>query len=222
MHAICDKNVCNNTCTINAKALKEYVDHFALKAEELNICVTGSKVVFTSFTEQIQSDKEVIKQPLHTVISLDTSEFETFSIQDNAQITFVLKEFRAIVQLAELLNVNLDCYFTKGGKPVLFEFNNNGLFAEFILATISDQNNPTQTTTSNTAMSNIQEGTQSMGSVLSSNREERQRVMSDVQDIDRQEKHDYQMEPREMDVIPEYGPEDHTNGDLGWDLDNQA
>ena len=60
MHATFDRrnptNVRNNW-RINSRLLKEYIDHFGPKAENLGMQAEGGRVTFCSFTEKVVDGK---------------------------------------------------------------------------------------------------------------------------------------------------------------------
>ena len=53
MHAVFDKTTASNNWTINAKLLKEYMEHFGPKAEQLDISREGERATLMSYTEKL-------------------------------------------------------------------------------------------------------------------------------------------------------------------------
>ncbi|KTW30303.1 hypothetical protein T552_00778 [Pneumocystis carinii B80] len=138
MHALCNKSLCKNRWKIHSRILKEYLDHFSARAEELTLMSQNDKLLLTSFTEGLVYDKEILKQPIQTAILLDKRDFEEIYYEKETIITFPLKEFKAIVTLGDSMNVLLNAYFNLGGEPILFEFEREALSIRFIFATTSD------------------------------------------------------------------------------------
>ncbi|EMR10759.1 hypothetical protein PNEG_00908 [Pneumocystis murina B123] len=138
MHALCNKSLCKNKWKIHSRTLKEYLDHFSSRAEELTLMSQNDKLLLTSFTEGLVYDKEILKQPIQTAILLDKRDFEEIYYEEQTIITFPLKEFKAVVTLGDSMNVLLNAYFNIGGEPILFEFEKNVLSIRFIFATTSD------------------------------------------------------------------------------------
>lgn len=153
MHAIMDKTTTHNRFVIAARAMKDVMDHFAPRAEELTLTVSQGSLLLTSFTEGVVSDKEVLKQPVHTSISIEDKEFEFMEVDENVQITFGLREFKAMGGLCDLLGTELSVHYGEAGRPLLVEFEKDGLTGEFIVATTADgervtrdiQNRPSKT-----------------------------------------------------------------------------
>lgn len=88
-----------------------------------------------------------------TQLSLKPVEFEMYSINTECNVTFSLKEFRAMLTFAEAVNLPVTVYFETCGKPVIFEVNSNSTFeVDFVIAT-ERSDNITQSTNCTMAMS---------------------------------------------------------------------
>lgn len=138
MHAVTDKTICHNRFSIAARAMKDVMDHFAPRAEELTLAVNDGNLLLTSFTEGIMNDKEVLKQPIHTSISIDNKEFESMEVDEQVQITFGLREFKALGTLCDLVGADLSIYYSAAGRPLLVDFEKDGMTGEFVVATTAD------------------------------------------------------------------------------------
>lgn len=138
MHAVTDKTICHNRFKVAAKAMKEVMDHFAPRAEELTLAVNEGNLLLTSFTEGIVNDKEILKQPIHTSISIDHKEFESMEVDEQVQLTFGLREFKSLGMLCDLLGTDLSLYYSDAGKPLLVDFEKDGMTGEFVVATTAD------------------------------------------------------------------------------------
>lgn len=57
MHALFDKQSANNKWTIHSSALKEAIEYFGPKTEQLDIYADDGRVTYTSFTEKISNGK---------------------------------------------------------------------------------------------------------------------------------------------------------------------
>lgn len=138
MHALFDKTAASQGWRISARVMREYVEYFGPKTEQLDLCATEGKVIFTSFTEKIQDGKQVLKQPLETVITLHTEDFDDFHMQENVHITIRVKDFKAIVMHAETLHTPISAYFSYPTRPLQFSYQNEGMACSFTLMTIGD------------------------------------------------------------------------------------
>ena len=57
MHALFDKTAASQGWRISARILREYVEYFGPKTEQLDLLAAEGKAIFTSFTEKIQNGK---------------------------------------------------------------------------------------------------------------------------------------------------------------------
>lgn len=56
-HALFDKPNAPNGWKISSRILREYIEYFGTKTEQLDLLVKDEKAVFTSFTEKIMDGK---------------------------------------------------------------------------------------------------------------------------------------------------------------------
>lgn len=57
MHALFNKDHATNTWSIKSHVLREFADHFAPKAEQLDLYCEDEKITFMSFTEKVVNSK---------------------------------------------------------------------------------------------------------------------------------------------------------------------
>lgn len=57
MHALFDRTSATQGWKISSRVLREYVEYFAPKAEQLDLYADNGKAVFTSFTEKVDDGK---------------------------------------------------------------------------------------------------------------------------------------------------------------------
>lgn len=138
MHALFDKASASQGWRISSRIMREYIEYFGPKTEQLDICAQEGKVIFTSFTEKIQDGKEVLKQPLETVITLHTEDFDDFHMQQDMHITISVKDFKAIVMHAETLHTPISARFSYPTRPLQFSYQSQGMHCAFTLMTLGD------------------------------------------------------------------------------------
>ncbi|SMQ47252.1 unnamed protein product [Zymoseptoria tritici ST99CH_1A5] len=147
MHALFDRNTATQGWKISSRILREYVEYFGPKTEQLDLLAKDGKAVFTSFTEKVLEGNETLKQPLETAISIHTEDFEDFHMQENMHIVISVKDFRAIVTHAETLKGPISAYFSYPTRPLQFSYQNAGIHCEFTLMTTGDGRGFTATPT---------------------------------------------------------------------------
>lgn len=57
MHALFDRTAATQGWRISARVLREYIEYFGPKTEQLDILAQEGKAIFTSFTEKISDGK---------------------------------------------------------------------------------------------------------------------------------------------------------------------
>lgn len=57
MHALFDKTLATQGWTISSRVLREYIEYFGPRTEQLDMLAQEGKATFTSFTEKIQDGK---------------------------------------------------------------------------------------------------------------------------------------------------------------------
>ncbi|KAL1390624.1 Rad9-domain-containing protein [Phyllosticta capitalensis] len=169
MHALFDRQSANNHWTISSAALKETIEFFGPKTEQLDIYTDNGRVTYTSFTEKITNGKgecpKVLKAPLQTSVSLSTDDFETFSAAEKQHIVISVRDFKAIVLHAAQLRTSIRAFYSQPTRPLQFSYGVPGIICEFTLMTIGDP--PTSTNTpapSSSRMTRAASATQSAAS----------------------------------------------------------
>ncbi|RPA98698.1 Rad9-domain-containing protein [Choiromyces venosus 120613-1] len=138
MHAVFDKDAARNMWVVKGRLLREFMEHFGPKAEQLDISGENGRAAFTSFTEKLVDGKEILKQPLQTSVSFDTADFDTFGAEDGVHVAVSLKDFKAIVAHADSLHASVTAYYSDAGRPLQVTYEQEGMSCEFTLMTLGD------------------------------------------------------------------------------------
>ena len=166
MHALFDRNRATNQWKIQARLLREYVEYFAPKTEQLDIYPEEGRCTLLSFTEKIMRGKgpchpanisrslsvismcphsyvriETLKQPLQTAVSIDLTDFIEFNAAENLHIVINVKDFRNMVIHAETLKTIVAAAYSQPGRPLQFSYSAFGMRCEFTLMTIGESSN---------------------------------------------------------------------------------
>ncbi|KAK3340901.1 Rad9-domain-containing protein [Neurospora tetraspora] len=150
-HAKFDKDEAGNRWSISSNTLRQLMDHFGPGIELLDINTDDDDHVvnFTCFTDKVQkrgphSNEAVLKKPLHTNISVEMAEFDEVDVQDKLHIIISVKDFRAILQHAQITSGELATYYSEPGRPMKLSYSADGILCEFILMTVGEQDAITQ------------------------------------------------------------------------------
>ncbi|KIV84811.1 hypothetical protein PV11_00568 [Exophiala sideris] len=142
LHAAFDKAGSANYWTVSSRTLRDVVEYFGPKTDQLDWYFQSGKVTFTSYTEKIQSGREVLKQPMHTSVALERKDFNDFNVQEGLHIGIMVKDFRAIVAHAESMRASVTARYSRGNRPMQISYEDQGLLAEFTLMTRGSTNVP--------------------------------------------------------------------------------
>lgn len=146
-----DPKTSPNHWTIQSRTLKDIVEYFGPKTEQLDWYYEQGKVVFTSYTEKVSDGRrklsvsrcvkmlspflEILKQPLHTSVAIERKEFDDFSVQEGLHIGIVVRDFKAIVAHADTLHADITARYAQGNRPMQLSYQNDGLLCEYTLMT---------------------------------------------------------------------------------------
>jgi len=81
---------------------------------------------------------EILKQPLHTTIAIDTSEFGEFNVAEKLHIVISVKDFKSIITHAGITNTIVKALYSQPSSPMQITYSDEGLLCEFILMTIGE------------------------------------------------------------------------------------
>ncbi|KAL8995462.1 MAG: hypothetical protein Q9169_004803 [Polycauliona sp. 2 TL-2023] len=137
-HALFNWNAAKNSWRIGAGVLRSFLEYFGTATEHLDMYAEDGRVAFTSYTEKVVHNKEVLKHPLETSVALDTLDFDEFSVEKKMHIAISVKDFRAIVLHAETLKTTVQASFSIPTRPMQLTYKENGVDCEFTLMTIGD------------------------------------------------------------------------------------
>ncbi|KAK4152853.1 hypothetical protein C8A00DRAFT_34427 [Chaetomidium leptoderma] len=150
-HAKFNKDEAGNHWSISSRTLRQLMDHFGPGIELLDINTDDeARVVnFTCFTEKVQkrgavSNEAVLKKPLHTNIAVEMDEFDDVEVQDKLHIIISVKDFRAILQHAQMTSGALTTIYSNPGRPMKLSYSTDGVLCEFILMTVGEKDALTQ------------------------------------------------------------------------------
>lgn len=84
------------------------------------------------------SSVEILKQPLHTTIAVDTLEFGEFVVEEKLHIIISVKDFKAMVAHAGISNVVVKAMYSHPSSPMQISYSDEGIMSELIFMTIGE------------------------------------------------------------------------------------
>ena len=88
---------------------------------------------------------DILKQPLHTSITIDNLDFETFSVEEGLHIGITVKDFKAVAIHAETLKTSVTACYSFPTRPMQLNYCMNGMQCEYTLMTIGEYRGPSAT-----------------------------------------------------------------------------
>lgn len=152
LRAVFDKNTARNKWKIAGYVLKAFSEFFGPRAENLDICHENGRAAFTCYTEKIVhkngrsptlceqrlTSVEVLKQPLHTTVAIDISDFEEFEVEENVHTAISVKDFKAVILHADTLKASIYALYSHPTRPLQLSYTDQGMQCEFTLMTMGE------------------------------------------------------------------------------------
>ncbi|XP_033748708.1 cell cycle checkpoint control protein RAD9A-like [Pecten maximus] len=136
LQAVFSKDMCINKLTAHPKLLSDAVLNFQSNQEEITLIASPERISLKNYVEEEPDPNKV----MHTMLNLDPSEFDSCQVGVDAEITFCLKELRAILSFGEATGMPISLQFETSGRPVVLCIDSDSAFeANFVLATLADQ-----------------------------------------------------------------------------------
>lgn len=133
--------------TSSQRVLSEALGNFQNSDDQITLEVSSQSLLMRNYVDAAMDLSKIIR----TQICMKPSEFASYTIGSDTTITFTLKEFRALLALAEALSLPIQLHFEVTGRPAVFIIHNGTTFeAHFVLAT-SKPEVVTQVTTQNSS-----------------------------------------------------------------------
>ncbi|KAF9126425.1 hypothetical protein BGW39_006619 [Mortierella sp. 14UC] len=108
-----------NSWELGAPAMNGLSDYFSSKAEEMTMKFNESGIVLqTSNDSGEDSDKS--KRFGATMVPVERAAMSQYFMQEEGQIVYSLKEFKAILAFAVGLRLNMSAYFDASDRPIVF------------------------------------------------------------------------------------------------------
>ncbi|KAL3857167.1 hypothetical protein ACJMK2_011862 [Sinanodonta woodiana] len=135
LQAVFSKDMCPNSLTASARLLCDAVQNFQNNQEEVTLIVKPDKILLKNYVEDEPDPTKV----MHTELRLEPEEFDNIQVGVDSEITFCLKEMRAILAFSEATNLPVSLKFETAGRPIVFSIDSDSAFeANFVLATLAD------------------------------------------------------------------------------------
>ncbi|KAG0234507.1 cell cycle checkpoint control protein rad9a [Actinomortierella wolfii] len=125
-----DKTQCSNHWALASSTLMGSLEHFSSKVEEIVMECKTDSITFKS----VKDDNE-------GGVGFSSIEIESYTLREEVELTFSMKEFKAIVSFCNSIRRSLEAHFDPQSLPLVLTTSfPDVLSVEFALATIIDAN----------------------------------------------------------------------------------
>ncbi|KAK7067918.1 Cell cycle checkpoint control protein rad9b [Halocaridina rubra] len=135
LQAVYDKSACTNYILSEPNVLCDVLNNFQADQSEVTLFVTKEQVIFKSYLDDAVDQTKAVS----TSVGMKRGEFNEYSIRDEGEVTFCLKELRALLGWSDPCCAAVAFHFIGPGSPIIFVSSDENLNIEavFVLATLS-------------------------------------------------------------------------------------
>lgn len=133
LQAYYSKDSSPNSITIQPKIVGEILSNFPNHQDEITWKVTKNNMTVKNYCEP-----EDECSGMRTGICVDKDEFDFFKIECETEITFCVKELRAVLLFSDSVSLPLTANFSICSKPLVFVIKNDIFEVNIVVSTLSD------------------------------------------------------------------------------------
>jgi hypothetical protein len=140
LQAVYSKENCPNRMQVMSHTLNQCLQNFPGTLEEITFILGKECLKVKSYFDN-QKQENLLKKLLLTELTLNAGDFEAYDFNSNRDVdlTFCLKDMKAILSFCEKLTTPISFFMDDEGKPILMSVSMPGTFeADFVLATLLD------------------------------------------------------------------------------------
>lgn len=123
----------SNELVSQARTLMDALHNFPQSLIEITLEITPHKLLFRNYVD----DASVMINTTRTQLALGIGEFDHYTIGNETNVTFCLKEVRALLAFSESVGVPITTSFGTAGRPILFTLKSQAFEINLLLATLS-------------------------------------------------------------------------------------
>ncbi|XP_043233793.1 cell cycle checkpoint control protein RAD9A-like isoform X4 [Amphibalanus amphitrite] len=136
LQAVYSPSEASNRLTAAPRLLVDAAANFLTGQEEVTLAVSHRQLGLRNYTDDEPDPGKAIR----TALALNPAEFDGYSIGAECEVTFCLRELRAVLLFSEPLAAPLTVNFDGPGRPIVFCCSApSTLEAHFVLATLAER-----------------------------------------------------------------------------------
>ncbi|KAJ1560214.1 Cell cycle checkpoint control protein rad9b, partial [Cladochytrium tenue] len=112
VQALYAKEQCSSRWTVAPKIIHDWLGFFSNRLEEITAKCGPNWVLLKSFSDE---GDEGDKRSLHTELTLDPEDFDSYHVDEPTDVTFSMKDLKTVLGFAEALAQPVTAYFDGPG-----------------------------------------------------------------------------------------------------------
>ena len=125
-----------NSITIQPKIVGEILNNFQNHHDEITWKVAKNQIIIKNFSE-VENECNDIR----TEICVNKDEFDNYKIDNETEVTFCLKELRAVLLFSDSVSLPLTANFSVCSKPIVFVIKDDVFEVNIVVSTLSGDDN---------------------------------------------------------------------------------
>lgn len=125
------------------RVLGDAMQNFHQHLIEITLEVSAQKLLLRNYVDDVSG----LSNTIRTQLALGKGEFDRYDIGSETTITFCMKEFRSILNFAEIAITPISIYSEGAGRPVIFALKNQSFEVNLVLSTLSSDTDSQAETT---------------------------------------------------------------------------
>jgi hypothetical protein len=117
LQAVYSKENCLNRIVTFPKKLIDCINNFHTQLDEISLVVAKDSVKVKSHVEDAKSASKLMQ----TELSMDPSDFDEYDIRNETQVTFQLKEAKALLSFCESSGQPVTMFFERSGRYIVLQ-----------------------------------------------------------------------------------------------------
>lgn len=143
INAAYNRETCPSRIISRPKLFEDCMNIFQNNLQSVKMVLSDRYVKFQSYKDG-ESSSDLTNKKLETELTLDVNDFDKYIIQSDGDMNliFSLREMRSLLSFCELANQPIQLYFSDVGQPILAYIKMYNIFeADFIIATLKEEDN---------------------------------------------------------------------------------
>ncbi|UZJ56079.1 hypothetical protein CBS101457_005399 [Exobasidium rhododendri] len=125
-----------NQVIIEAKTITKLLDHFGARSSgEITLDCKKDVLSIKSKLDEFLDRSAKMGKSMMTEVKVDQRHFKTYKVEEDVELAFAMREFKAAIALADHLSLPLELNFSQAGAPLIIKLQCPAMVAQIFIAT---------------------------------------------------------------------------------------